>query len=50
MIDLSKYDGEKLRIKYDDGAQIEAIREEFMLGDNYDKEFNSMAIQYFNLK
>lgn len=45
MIDLSKYGGKKIKITFEDGAIIEAVAEDYMNGDDYDEEFNSLALQ-----
>lgn len=45
MIDLSKFNGKKIKVTFEDGAQMEAIGEEYMYGDDFDEEFNSLALK-----
>jgi hypothetical protein len=45
MIDLSKFNGKKIKVIYEDGSQIEAVGEEYMYGDDSDEEFNSLALK-----
>jgi hypothetical protein len=44
MVELSKFNGKKVKVSYEDGSQIEAIAEEYMYGDDFDEEFNSLAL------
>lgn len=45
MINLSKYNGKKIKVIYEDGAVIEAVGEEYMNGEDYDEEYNSLALK-----
>ena len=45
MVDLSKFNGKEIKVIFGDGAEIEAIGEEYMYGDDFDEEFNSLALK-----
>jgi len=45
VINLSKFNGKNIRVDFGDGAQIEAVGEEYMYGEDYEEEYNSLALR-----
>lgn len=44
-MNLSNYQGKKLRIKLHDGREFEAIGIDYMLGEDFDEDYNSLSLE-----
>lgn len=48
-MDLSKYQGKKVRVKLPDNREFEATGIDYMLGDDFEEESNSLSLQINNI-
>lgn len=49
MFNLSGYGGEKIKVTLNDGTIFKAKGISFMLGESFDEEFNSLAVEITDL-
>lgn len=48
-MNLEKYQGKKIKVKLPDNREFEAIGIDYMIGEDYDEEYNSLSLQITNI-
>ncbi|MBB6623818.1 hypothetical protein [Clostridium gasigenes] len=44
-MNLSKYQDKKIRVKLTDGREFEALGTDYMIGDDFEEEYNSLSLE-----
>lgn len=48
-MNLEKYQDKKIKIKLPDNREFEAVGIDYMIGEDYDEEYNSLSLRITNI-